>query len=125
MEELSFVAQRSWLIISTCIVVVLSVGAIAVLIWWFVTNFTDYGDRIRKEVSNEENRRSQGFAAAADAGWEGYIAMKDKYNNTVLDYESKLDKMEEWDMKRIHYIDALRKQLRDNGIEPIEMEKTA
>jgi hypothetical protein len=41
----------------------------------------------------------------------------------VYDYEEKLDKMEEWDLKRINYIDKLRKQLRDNGIEPLDMDK--
>lgn len=119
MDEVSIVAEKSWLIISTCIIAVMAVGAIAVIVWWFITNFTVYGKKIR----DDSNSRLEGYAAAADAGWSGYISMKDKYNKAVYDYEEKLDKMEEWDLKRINYIDKLRKQLRDNGIEPLDMDK--
>lgn len=119
MNELQIAAEKSWIIISTCIIAVMAVGAIVVLVWWFITNFTVYGKKIR----DESNNRLEGYAAAADAGWSGYISMKDKYNKAVYDYEEKLYKMEEWDLKRINYIDKLRQQLRDNGIEPLDMDK--
>ena len=64
MNEVSFAAQRAWIIISTCIIVVMAVGAVAVLVWWFVTNFSEYGKKIRREDAVRQER----YAAAADIG---------------------------------------------------------
>lgn len=125
-SEVQIAAEKAWIIISTSIIVVLGVAAIAVLVWWVVENIKDM--RREKNKDNSCNiemlkHSSETSAAAADAGWSGYICMRDKYNKAVSDYEDKLDKMQEWDLKRINYIDKLRKQLIDNGIEPLEMDK--
>lgn len=125
-SEVQIAAEKAWIIISTSIIVVLGVAAIAVLAWWVVENIKDM--RREKNKDNSCNiemlkHSSETSAAAADAGWSGYIYMRDMYNKAVYDYEGKLDKMEEWDLKRINYIDKLRQQLIDNGIEPLEMDK--
>lgn len=126
MNELQIAAEKTWMIISACIVIVLGIIAIAVVVWWVVENIKDMrrqqNIQMNFDKKNLEHQRDVN-AAAADAGWSGYISMKDKYNKAVDDYEEKLDKMEEWDMKRINYINKLRQQLRDNGIEPLDMDK--
>lgn len=119
MNEVSFAAQRAWIIISTCIIVVMAVGAVAVLVWWFVTNFSEYGKKIRREDAVRQER----YAAAADMGWTRYYEIKDIYQQSVREFESKINRLEKWDRKRIKRIKDLEKQLRDNGIEPISMDK--
>jgi hypothetical protein len=119
MNEVSIAAQRAWIIISTCIIVVMAVGAVAVLVWWFVTNFSGYEKKIRRE----DAVRQAPYAAAADIGWTRYYEIKDLYQQSVKEYESKINRLEKWDRKRIKRIKDLEKQLRDNGIEPISMDK--
>ena len=125
-SEVQIAAEKAWIIISTSIIIVLGIIAIAVVVWWVVESIKDMrreqNIQMNFDKKNLEHQRDVN-AAAADAGWSGYISMKDKYNKAVYDYEEKLDKMEEWDLKRINYIDKLRQQLRDNGIEPLDMDK--
>ena len=125
-NELQATAEKVWLIISACVVVVLGIAAIAVLIWWVVENIKE----LRKEQNIQLNYNKQNLehqrdvnAAAADAGWSNYIELKHMHERSVEKYEDQIESMGEWDLKRIKYIEALKRQLRDNGIVPIEMDK--
>ncbi len=122
MDELQIAAQRSWIIISTCIIVVLAVSAIVVLIWWIVMNYKDFKRDAKMDAQKDIDlmkHNCETFAAAADAGWSQYIDMKDKCNSIKDEYSDYKDKVEQWDKKRSERIRQLEKQLRDNGITPI------
>ena len=122
MEELSFAAQRAWLIISTCIIVVISFGAIAIFAWWFISNFTEYRKHVRDDVSADLillKRSCATYAAAADVGWSQYIEMKDKCNTAEEDFRDYKSRVEQWDKNKSERIAQLERQLTDNGIEPI------
>lgn len=128
MSEVSIVAQKVWLIISAFIIGTISVGAIAVIAWWFITNFSIYAKSIREEPTNSRNS----YAAIADAGWSNYLNMKERYDFVVMEYErtlakkdQKIELMEEWDLQRMKRISQLEKQLTDNGIEPNKLEFVA
>ena len=126
MNELSLVAQRTWLIISACIIAVMAVCAIAVVGWWFVENCSDYLNKKKRA----EHYRATEYASAADAGWSSYLDMKNRYDYMTNEYEltierrdKKIASMEEWELKRIERIKQLEDQLRENGIEPCAWEK--
>lgn len=122
MEELSFEAQRAWLIISTCIIVVISIGAIAIFVWWFISNFTEYRNHVKEDVNADLillKRSCATYAAAADAGWSQYNEMKDKCNTVEEDFRVYKSRVEQWDKNKSERIAQLERQLTDNGIEPI------
>lgn len=122
MEELSFEAQTAWLIISTCIIVVISIGAIAIIAWWFISNFTEYRNHVKEDVNEDLillKHSCATYAAAADAGWSQYIDMKDKCNTAEEDFRDYKSRVEQWDKNKSERIAQLERQLTDNGIEPI------
>jgi flagellar basal body-associated protein FliL len=122
MNELQITAEKTWMIISTCIVIVLGIIAIAVVVWWVVENIKDMrrqqNIQMNFDKKNLEHQRDVN-AAAADAGWSQYIDMKDKCNSIKDEYIDYKSKVEQWDKKRSERIRQLEKQLRDNGITPI------
>ena len=125
-SELQATAEKVWLFISACVIVVLGIAAISVLIWWVVENIKD----LRKENNNQINFDKKTLehqrdinAAAADVGWNNYFDLKEKHDRTIEKYEYQIESMCEWDLKRIRYIEALKKQLQENNIVPIETDK--
>lgn len=122
MDNLQIVAQRSWLIISACIVVVMSVAAIVLLVWWLVMNIKDFRRMARQDAAKDiefMKRNCNTYAAAADAGWSQYIDMKDKYTKLTDDFNNFKKFAEKWDANKAEHIGKLEQQLKDNGITPV------
>lgn len=121
MDELQIAAERAWIIISTCIIIVLALGAISVLVWWIIQNIKDARAEKNKENScNKEmlEHSCETYAAAADAGWGSYIEMKGKYDKLSDDFDDYKSIVERWDAHRRNRIKQLEEQLRTNNIEP-------
>ncbi len=121
-SEVQIAAEKAWIIISTSIIVVLGVAAIAVLVWWVVENIKDM--RREKNKDNSCNiemlkHSSDTSAAAADAGWSSYIEMKRKFEKSEEDRQKEKYFSAQWDFKRVERIHQLEEQLRSNGIDPI------
>jgi hypothetical protein len=125
MSELQIAAERSWMIISTCIIVVLAAGAIAVLVWWIIKSAKDLKHE-QNSQADYNNELLEHFcktnAVAADAGWGNYIDMKDKYERLSEEYTDYKDRVSRWDANKTDRIKQLEKQLKDNDITPIPWE---
>lgn len=125
MSEVQIAAEKAWLIMSTCIIVVMSVGAIAVLVWWIIQNAID----AKREKNRERDYNKEMLehfcdtnAAAADAGWGNYIDMKKKYDKLSNDYADYKTRVAQWDDSRSGRIKQLEDQLHNNNIEPVAWE---
>jgi hypothetical protein len=121
--EVSAYSQKVWMFTSACIIAAICIVAILVVIWWFVTNFTDYDKKIRRE----ECMRREPYAQAADDWLYKYYQKDDElkrtvkgFNNVIYEKNAQIAYMEKWDEKRIKRISELENQLRENGIEPTE-----
>ena len=115
-----------WLITDICIVVALTVFAIAVIIWWVRGGFND-AHRAKTYCHSMFTN-----ADCADEWMNKYYEEKREHSDSVTFYtgvverkDKKIDSLVVWDEKKSKRITQLEEQLRENGIEPVEWDFAA
>jgi uncharacterized membrane protein YhiD involved in acid resistance len=126
MTEGLTLGQVLWLITDICIVVFIFLAAVAAIIYWIMGATDD-----RRKVKMYKNFNTEN-AASADEMLNKYYQEKEEHGKTIAFYtgalerkDKKIESLIAMDSKRIKRIAQLEKQLRENGIEPVEWDFAA